>query len=86
LGTANSSGPASTSSSGSTSGVGNASSLSGTNSAGTAGSSGGALRANGTVAPGTAGPTVTQEQNSDATIDAENRKLDRKVKSICKGC
>jgi hypothetical protein len=38
------------------------------------------------LAPGKAGPTTTRERNSDATIDAENRKLDSKVKSICKGC
>jgi hypothetical protein len=53
--------------------------------AATAGASDGAVRANGTRAPDTAGPTTTSEQNSDAKIDAENRKLDRMVKSICKG-
>jgi hypothetical protein len=31
-------------------------------------------------------PTTTKQPNSDAQIDAENRKLDAKVKSICKGC
>jgi hypothetical protein len=36
--------------------------------------------------PGAAGPTTTKEQSSDAQIDAENRKLDQTVKSICKGC
>jgi hypothetical protein len=61
----------------------------GTNSAGTAQSSGGgngALRSNGTRMPGPAGPTATKEQSSDAQIDAENRRLDKMVKSICKGC
>jgi hypothetical protein len=64
----------------------------GTNSAGTAYSSGeapgggGTLRSNGTRMPGANGPTTTKEQDSDAQIDKENQKLDRMVKSICKGC
>jgi len=28
----------------------------------------------------------TKEGESDAQIDAENNKVDQKVKSICKGC
>jgi hypothetical protein len=36
--------------------------------------------------PGNGERTKTQENNSDAQINAENQKLDAKVKSICKGC
>jgi hypothetical protein len=52
----------------------------GTNSVGTANSSGvgGSGRSS--------GPTRTKEGASDPQIDAENRKADQKVKSICKGC
>jgi hypothetical protein len=52
----------------------------GTNSVGTANSSGvgGSGRSS--------GPTRTKEGASDAQIDAENRKADQKVRSICKGC
>jgi hypothetical protein len=46
----------------------------------------GALRTNGTSMPGHNGPTTTSNRDSDARIDAENRKLDQTVKSICKGC
>jgi hypothetical protein len=46
----------------------------------------GNLRQNGTRMSGNGQPTTTREPNSDAQIDAENRKLDAKVKSICKGC
>jgi hypothetical protein len=46
----------------------------------------GALRSNGTTMPGSSRQTATTDRNSDATIDAENRKLDRAVGSICKGC
>jgi len=69
---------------------------SGTSSAatGNAGSSSGtSTRANSTVTTGsgiggraTGKPTTTTDAHSDAAIDAENRKLDRKIKSICKGC
>ncbi|HVX78321.1 MAG TPA: hypothetical protein VHB49_19490 [Bradyrhizobium sp.] len=45
-----------------------------------------ALRGNGTTMPGPDRPTVTKEQDSDAKIDEENRKLDRTVSGICKGC
>jgi hypothetical protein len=62
----------------------------GTNSAGPAQATGigggGTVRSNGTRMPGATGPTTTQEQDSDAQINAENRRLDRTVKSICKGC
>jgi hypothetical protein len=36
--------------------------------------------------PGNGERTKTDENSSDVQIDAENRKLDGKVKSICKGC
>jgi hypothetical protein len=62
----------------------------GTNSLGTAQSSGppggGALRSNGTRMPGPDAPTKTSNQDSDARIEAENRRLDNAVKSICRGC
>jgi hypothetical protein len=45
-----------------------------------------ALRANGTRMPGPARPTVTHTQSTDTQIEAENRKLERKVRSICRGC
>jgi len=47
----------------------------GTNALGTANSGGGGI-----------GASTSNERDSDAKIDAENRKLDRMVKSICKGC
>jgi hypothetical protein len=52
----------------------------------TVGASG--VRSNGTQTPGGVGggPTVTDPTPVDATVDAENRKVDAKVKSICKGC
>jgi hypothetical protein len=60
----------------------------GTNAAGTAEGSGGALRDNGRTMPGPNRPTATrdQERDSDAKIDEENRKTDRAVSNICKGC
>jgi hypothetical protein len=49
--------------------------------------SGGVPRQNGTTGmSGNGQATQTTEQPSDAQIDSENRKLDAKVKSICKGC
>jgi hypothetical protein len=85
LGTASSSGNAA---------AGNNSNAGGTGSNGTAapaaastvGSSG--VRSNGAQTPGGVGggPTVTDQRPVDATIDAENRHVDAKVKSICKGC
>lgn len=53
----------------------------GTNGLGTAESSGGTA-----AAPGVATSTVTSEQDSDAKIDEENRRLDRTVMNICRGC
>jgi hypothetical protein len=49
--------------------------------------SGGVPQQNGTTGmSGNGQATQTTEQPSDAQIDSENRKLDEKVKSICKGC
>jgi hypothetical protein len=45
-----------------------------------------ALRANGTRMPGPNAPTRTSSQDSDAKVNAENRRLDNAVKSICRGC
>jgi hypothetical protein len=47
---------------------------------------GGTLRSNGTRMPGPNTATTTKEGDSDAKIDAENRRFDRMVKGICKGC
>ena len=64
---------------GSTGGVTNASPPPGTNSLGTAQSSG----AN--TAPGvTTGAGANRD--ADAAVSAENRQLDKKMKSICRGC
>lgn len=53
----------------------------GTNSLGTAQSSG----AN--TAPGvTTGAASGANSDADATVSTENRQLDRKLKSICRGC
>ena len=66
---------------GSTGGVGNAPAAPpGTNSLGTAQSSG-ANRAPG-VTTGAAGTNP----DADATVNTENRQLDKKMKSICRGC
>ncbi|MBC9875724.1 hypothetical protein G8O24_00005 [Bradyrhizobium sp. INPA01-394B] len=67
---------------GSTGGVANApASPPGTNSLGTAQSSG----AN--TAPGvTTGAASPANAGADATVGAENRLLDKKIKSICRGC
>jgi hypothetical protein len=63
-------------SSGSTGSVGNSPSAPpGTNSLGTAQSSGGGV----TTGTGAGGST-------DAAVNAENRMLDKKLKSICRGC
>ncbi|MDN5005817.1 hypothetical protein ACFQZO_33740 [Bradyrhizobium sp. GCM10027634] len=69
-------------SSGSTGGVTNAPAPPpGTNSLGTAQSSG----AN--TAPGvTTGAASGTNPDADATVSAENRLLDKKMKSICRGC
>jgi hypothetical protein len=45
-----------------------------------------ALRANGTRMPGPNAPTRTSSPDGDAKVNAENRKLDNAVKSICRGC
>jgi hypothetical protein len=63
----------------------------GVNSPGTANASdgafgGGSLRSNGTRMPGSNSPTTTRNEDSDARIDAENRMLGQRVKSICRGC
>lgn len=50
----------------------------GTNSLGTAQSSGGS--------PGVTTGTGTGAGGADATVNAENRLLDKKLKSICRGC
>ncbi|KRQ15706.1 hypothetical protein [Bradyrhizobium manausense] len=66
---------------GSTGGVANAPAPPGTNSLGTAQSSG----AN--TAPGvTTGAASGTNPDADATVSAENRLLDKKMKSICRGC
>jgi len=69
-------------STGSTSGIANAPAPPpGTNSLGTAQSSG----AN--TAPGvTTGAASGPNHDADATVNAENRLLDKKMKSICRGC
>jgi hypothetical protein len=57
----------------------------GTNSAGTANSSGGMGRTTG-AGPGGAPAVDGKPATGDANIDAQDRAVDRKVKSICKGC
>ncbi|MBK3666081.1 hypothetical protein JJE66_33280 [Bradyrhizobium diazoefficiens] len=67
-------------STGSTGGVANAPPP-GTNSLGTAQSSGAK------AAPGvTTGAASGKNPNADATVNAENQLLDKKMKSICRGC
>jgi hypothetical protein len=77
------------------SGAGNSSKLAtppGTNSAGTANSSGAAANSGAGVTTGSArsapaGTTVIGPQtNGDAAIDAEDKQINRKLKSICRGC
>jgi len=55
----------------------------GTNTLGAANSGGGGSAGGGRP---TGKRTTTDEGGSDATINNENKKLDRTVKSICKGC
>lgn len=55
----------------------------GTNSAGTAIPSG---RATGTEPSGTVGTSNGALGTGDPAVDKEERELDRKMKSICKGC
>ena len=56
----------------------------GTNSAGTANSSGGAMTT-GAGAGGAPSPDG-KPTTGDPRVDAQDRAVDRKVKSICKGC
>jgi hypothetical protein len=63
----------------------------GTNSAGTAQSSGHASNREPGVTTGSAGlgsgnAAPPPAPNTDATINAENNTIDRKLKSICRGC
>jgi hypothetical protein len=59
----------------------------GTNSAGTAQSSGGAShRKQGTGGLGTGHAKEPATPSADAMINKENALLDRKLKSICRGC
>jgi hypothetical protein len=81
------------------SGVGNSAKVAvppgpGTNSAGTANSSGSSVNSGSSVTTGSAGSrtgiggtAATGPQSSgDAAIDAEDKAIDRKLKSICRGC
>ncbi|MBR1269976.1 hypothetical protein JQ629_20895 [Bradyrhizobium sp. AUGA SZCCT0222] len=73
------------------SGTGNAARLPaapGTNSAGTAQSSGPPANTGAGVTTGAAGTGSTAQPHADvdAAIQQENRTIDRKVKSICRGC
>jgi hypothetical protein len=64
----------------------------GTNSAGTANSSGspattGSSMTTGSARPAAGGTSATDPSvNSDVAIDAEGKAIDRKLKSICRGC
>lgn len=60
----------------------------GTNSAGTALSSGAGVNTAPGVTTGAAGTGTmsTTSQSSDAAINEENKTIDRKLKSICRGC
>jgi hypothetical protein len=62
----------------------------GTNTAGTAQSSGAGVNTGSGVTTGSArstGSTVTGPQwSGDAEINEENKEVDRKIKSICRGC
>jgi hypothetical protein len=63
----------------------------GTNSAGTAQSSGPASSREPGVTTGSAGlgsgnAASPPAPNADATVNAENNTIDRKLKSICRGC
>jgi hypothetical protein len=56
----------------------------GTNSLGTANASGGAGGGGGGRPTGKR--TTTSEGDTDATISNENKKIDREIGSICRGC
>ena len=60
----------------------------GTNSAGTAQSSGSGSNAAPGVTTGAAGTGTmpTSSQSTDAVVAEENKTIDRKLKSICRGC
>jgi len=61
----------------------------GTNSAGTAQSSGGAPNREPGVTSGSAlgtGNAAPPTQSGDAAVNQENATIDRKLKSICRGC
>ena len=59
----------------------------GTNTAGTAQSSGSGVTTGSARSTGSGGATVTGPQTSgDAAIGEENKEVDRKIKSICRGC
>jgi hypothetical protein len=64
----------------------------GTNAAGTAQSSGSGVNTGGGVTTGSgrgagSGTSTTGPQKSgDAEINEENKEVDRKIKSICRGC
>jgi hypothetical protein len=71
------------------SGAGNSAKLAsppppGTNSAGTAQSSGSGANTGAGVTTGSAG--AAGRQGTDAAINDENKTIDRKLKSICRGC
>ncbi len=79
------------------SGAGNSSKLAsppppGTNSAGTANSSGSSATTGSSVTTGSAraAPGGTEatgpSRSGDVEIDTENKTVDRKIKSICRGC
>jgi hypothetical protein len=59
----------------------------GTNTAGTAQSSGSGVTTGSARSTGAGGATVTGPQTSgDVEVDKENKEVDRKIKSICRGC
>jgi hypothetical protein len=59
----------------------------GTNTAGTAQSSGSGVTTGSARSTGSGGATVTGPQTSgDVEVDKENKEVDRKIKSICRGC
>jgi hypothetical protein len=71
------------------SGAGNSAKLAspppGTNSAGTANSSGSPGTSGSSMTTGSARPAAG-DTSGDAAVDAENKAIDRKLKSICRGC
>jgi hypothetical protein len=57
----------------------------GTNSAGTAQSSGSGVTT-GSARPGSRTDITGPQRSGDAAITDENKEVDRKIKSICRGC